>query len=220
MFSKAALITTLIAAVSGQQVGTLTAEKHPALPIKECTKSGCTDAATSVVLDANWRWLHTTEGSTNCYDGQSWSSSLCPDGATCAEKCALEGADYTGTYGVTASNGALKINFITKHQYGTNVGARVYLMASEDKYYMFKLLNKEFTFDVDVSNLPCGLNGALYLVEMPEDGGIGKGGNNAGAKYGTGYCDTQCPHDIKFIDGEVSHTPKRFTRVKKHTDII
>ncbi len=40
-----------------------------------------------------------------------------------------------------------------------------------DKYYMFKLKNKEFTFDVDVSQLPCGLNGALYFVEMEEDGG-------------------------------------------------
>lgn len=53
---------------------------------------------------------------------------------------------------------------------------------------MFKLLNKEFTFDVDVSNLPCGLNGALYFVEMNETGDMG-GDNKAGAKYGTGYCD-------------------------------
>jgi cellulose 1,4-beta-cellobiosidase len=27
-------------------------------------------------------------------------------------------------------------------------------------------------------------------------------GNTAGAQYGTGYCDAQCPHDIKFINGE------------------
>ena len=36
---------------------------------------------------------------------------------------------------------------------------------------MLKLLNKEFSFDVDLSQLDCGLNGALYLVEMAEDGG-------------------------------------------------
>lgn len=65
---------------------------------------------------------------------------------------------------------------------------------------MFKLLNQEFTFTVDVSNMPCGINGALYFVEMNENGD--KGGNNmAGAGYGTGYCDAQCPHDIKFING-------------------
>ena len=47
----------------------------------------------------------------------------------------------------------------------------LFFLFSGDKYYMFKLLNKEFTFDVDVSQLPCGLNGALYFVEMQEDGG-------------------------------------------------
>jgi len=70
---------------------------------------------------------------------------------------------------------------------------------------MFKLKNREFTFDVDISNLPCGLNGALYLVEMDADGGLSEYPlNKAGAKYGTGYCDAQCPHDIKFINGEAN----------------
>ncbi len=54
--------------------------------------------------------------------------------------------------------------------------------------------NREFTFDVDVSTLPCGVNGALYLVEMQKDGGKSYPNNKAGAKYGTGYCDAQCPH--------------------------
>jgi hypothetical protein len=43
-----------------------------------------------------------------------------------------------------------------------------------------------------VSKLPCGLNGALYFVQMDADGGMAKYENNtAGAKYGTGYCDAQ-----------------------------
>jgi len=29
--------------------------------------------------------------------------------------------------------------------------------------------------------------------------------NKAGAKYGTGYCDGQCPRDLKFINGQVCH---------------
>jgi cellulose 1,4-beta-cellobiosidase len=75
-------------------------------------------------------------------------------------------------------------------------------MADDNDYYMFKLKNREFTFDVDVSNLPCGLNGALYFVEMLKDGGKSKfATNKAVAKYGTGYCDAQCPHDLKFIEG-------------------
>jgi len=39
---------------------------------------------------------------------------------------------------------------------------------------MFNLLNREFTFDVDVSTLDCGLNGALYFVSMDPDGGASK----------------------------------------------
>jgi cellulose 1,4-beta-cellobiosidase len=78
-------------------------------------------------------------------------------------------------------------------------------MQDDTNYQMFKLLNQEFTFDVDVSNLPCGLNGALYFVEMDQDGGLSKyPGNKAGAKYGTGYCDAQCPHDLKWINGEAN----------------
>merc|ERR1712038_1656730 len=72
------------------------------------------------------------------------------------------------------------------------------------KYVKFNLLNQEFTFDVDVSNLPCGLNGALYLVEMDADGGMSYPTNECGAQYGTGYCDAQCPHDMKWINGEAN----------------
>ena len=194
--------TIIFAVVNGQQVGTYTPEVHPPLTIQSCTKSGgCQTEATSVVIDSNWRWTHTTSGTKNCYTGNTWDTSLCPDGVTCAQNCALDGADYQGTYGVTSSGSALKLNFVTHG----NVGSRLYLLDSETQYKLFKLKNKEFTFDVDVSKLPCGLNGALYLVEMDAGGGMGKyPGNKAGAKYGTGYCDAQCPRDIKFINGEAN----------------
>ncbi|EKG11699.1 Glycoside hydrolase family 7 [Macrophomina phaseolina MS6] len=200
-------LSLLLAASSAQQVGTQTAETHPKLTTQKCTKAGgCTDQATSIVLDANWRWLHTTEGYTNCYTGQEWDTSICSDPKTCATSCALDGADYEGTYGITTSGNALTMKFVTQGSQ-KNVGGRVYLLApdSDDTYELFKLKNQEFTFDVDVSNLPCGLNGALYFSEMDADGGLSKyETNKAGAKYGTGYCDTQCPHDIKFINGEAN----------------
>jgi len=41
-------------------------------------------------------------------------------------------------------------------------------------------------------------------VEMEEDGGLHYPGNSAGPAYGTGYCDAQCPHDIKWINGEAN----------------
>jgi cellulose 1,4-beta-cellobiosidase len=145
---------------------------------------------------------------TNCYTGNTWDATLCPDDTTCAANCALDGADYTGTYGATATGSSLKLDFVTQSTQA-NIGSRLYLMADDSKYEMFNPLNQEFTFDVDVSHLPCGLNGALYLVSMPEDGGISTT-NKAGAAYGTGYCDSQCPRDLKFIGGEVCLLPTFF----------
>jgi cellulose 1,4-beta-cellobiosidase len=161
----------------------------------------------AVTIDSNWRWTHSTEGATNCYTGNTWDPTLCPDAATCSANCAIEGAgeEYENTYGVHASGGDLQLSFVTQGPYSTNIGSRVYLLEDEQTYKMFQLKNKEFTFDVDVSQLPCGLNGALYFVQMDADGGMSKyPGNKAGAKYGTGYCDAQCPHDIKFIGGEAN----------------
>ncbi|KAI5787305.1 glycoside hydrolase [Geopyxis carbonaria] len=208
MFSFTALLSLALAtAATAQQVGTLTAESHPSLSWKKCTTSGgCTTQTGSVVLDSNWRWLHSTSSSTNCYDGNTWNATLCPDPVTCASNCALDGADYTSTYGITTSGDSLTHKFVTEGPYSTSIGSRVYLMDSSDKgYQLFKPKNQEFTFDVDVSNLPCGLNGALYFSEMDADGGASRfSTNKAGAKYGTGYCDAQCPHDIKFINGEAN----------------
>jgi len=208
MFPKLALITLALSAASsvfGQQVGSYQTETHPKLTWQKCTKSGCTNVAGSIVLDSNWRWIHKTSDYKNCYTGNAWDSTLCADNKKCASGCAVEGADYSATYGITTSGNALTLKFIQNNNNGKNIGSRVYLLASDSKYQMFKLLNQEFTFDVDVSKLPCGLNGAVYFSAMDEDGGMSKfSTNKAGAKYGTGYCDSQCPRDIKFINGEVS----------------
>lgn len=200
MYQEAALLSLLLAVgTKAQQAGTSAAETRPSLPISECTASGCTTLNTSITLDANWRWVHTTEGSTNCYTGNEWDTSICTSPSVCAQSCALDGADYEGTYGISSSDDALSLTFVTD----SNVGSRTYLMdAAGTEYKAFNMKNKEFTFDVDVSTLPCGLNGALYFVEMPADGGMSTQENNkAGAKYGTGYCDSQCPQDVKFIGG-------------------
>lgn len=122
--------------------------------------------------------------------------------------CALEGVDsasYADPYGITTpAPNTLRMAYEADGD-GGNVGGRTYLLnASGTGYEMFKLLNREFTFDVDVSTLDCGLNGALYFVAMDEDGGMSQGNNKAGAAYGTGYCDAQCPRDVKFISGEAN----------------
>jgi cellulose 1,4-beta-cellobiosidase len=105
MFRTSSLIAFAFAAIAyGQQVGTNTAEVHPTLASQKCTTAGgCTAQNTKIVLDANWRWLHTTTGYTNCYTGNTWNKDLCPDPVTCAKNCAVDGADYSGTYGISTS---------------------------------------------------------------------------------------------------------------------
>ncbi|KAH9855750.1 exo-cellobiohydrolase [Lenzites betulinus] len=207
MFPAAALYAfSLLAVAYAQQPGTLTAEVHPKLSTKTCSAGGsCTTNANTVVLDANWRWTHSTSSATNCYTGNTWDATLCPDDVTCAANCALDGADYEGTYGITASGDSLTLKFVTQSS-GRNVGSRVYLMdTSDSKYELFNLKNQEFTFTVDMSQLPCGLNGALYFSQMEADGGQARfPTNKAGTKFGTGYCDSQCPQDIKFISGKAN----------------
>jgi len=197
-------VASLAGAAVAQQTGTQKKEYHPSFPLEVCSEAGgCKAESTTITMDANWRWLHNTGGYLNCYNESGWVPEYCPDSDSCCKNCALDGVpqeDWSSTYGVNASSdGGFKLGFVQ----GGNVGSRFYLLDGE-KYRMFNLKNKEFSFDVDVSTLPCGLNGALYFVEMPEDGGVATakdGLNKAGAKYGTGYCDAQCANDIKFIGG-------------------
>ncbi|KAJ4388049.1 Exoglucanase 1 [Gnomoniopsis smithogilvyi] len=204
MISKSLFASSLLAAgASAQGVGTQQTETHPSMSWQSCTSpSSCTTNKGEVVIDANWRWVHNKTGYTNCYTGNTWDATLCPDDETCASNCVLDGADYSGTYGVQASGNSLSLQFVTQSS-GKNIGSRLYLMDSATKYHQFNLIGNEFAFDVDLSKLPCGLNGALYFVAMDADGGMSKyPTNTAGAKYGTGYCDSQCPRDLKFINGK------------------
>ncbi len=102
MFPAAALLAlSFLATAYGQQVGTLTAENHPRLSVQQCTSANnCQTQQRSIVLDSNWRWLHAVSGSNNCYTGNTWDTSLCPNPTACAQNCALDGADYQGEYHV------------------------------------------------------------------------------------------------------------------------
>jgi len=206
------LFSNNINSVIAQQSGNYENEEKPTITLKECTNSGgCISTQSKLTLDSNWRWVHETSGYENCYTGNRWTSSKCTptsDPGQCAQNCALEGVSadkYLNTYGIEQVDNGVKINFVTEHPYGTNVGARLYLMENDEKYKMFYLKNREFAIDIDVSNLFCGMNGAMYFVEMEANGGKGLNNNQAGAKYGTGYCDAQCPHDMKFISGEANN---------------
>ncbi|KAJ5151946.1 hypothetical protein N7492_010241 [Penicillium capsulatum] len=192
-------ITTITTA---QQIGSIL-EVHPKLQTWKCTNAhGCARQDTSLVLDALSHPLHQVGNkSVACGD---WSNgldkSLCPTKEACADNCILEGVDYA-THGVHTDRDAL-----TLHQYVktdgvlSSVSPRVYLLDESGKNYnMLQLLNQELRFDVDVSSLVCGMNGALYLSEMIQSGGRDKL-NPAGAEYGTGYCDAQCP-TLPWVNG-------------------
>jgi cellulose 1,4-beta-cellobiosidase len=193
----------LLSLAAAQQVGKEQSETHPKMTWQKCSGTGsCSRVNGEVVIDSNWRWVHEVGGYENCYDGNTWTD-VCSSADDCAKNCAVEGADYQKTYGVSTSGDALTLRFATEHEYGTNVGSRLYLMASATKYQMFTLMNNEFAFDVDLSTVDCGMNSALYFVPMKEDGGLSSEPNNkAGAKYGVGYCDAQCARDLKFIGGK------------------
>jgi len=200
VLSLCALAGVLAAAVRGQQVGTVSPEVHPPFSAQQCTKSGgCKDVPGELVLDAQWRWLHEKGGYTNCLSDAGWNATSCPDAATCATHCELEGLDvkdYSEKVGVDLIPGGVKLSYISPK--GAK-SSRLYLLEGKDQYRMFKLKNREFSVTVDASTLSCGLNGALYFVEMPQNGGKDGTLNGAGAAYGTGYCDAQCPRDMKFI---------------------
>lgn len=191
----------LVQVVSAQQIGTSTTEVHPQLRTSQCTTSGgCVAQNTSVVLDWGYRWLHTAEYTSCTTATGGVNATLCPNEATCAQNCYIEGANYTAA-GVTTSGSAM-----TMKQYmpsssssdnGTasvsSVSPRVYLLDNDSgDYVLFQLLGQELSFVVDLSTLPCGENGALYLTEMDASGGR-SADNPGGANYGAGYCDAQCP---------------------------
>jgi len=184
-------------AARAQQIGSNTPEQHPQLALWTCNTTGCVQDMKSVVLDSNWRWVHDRQF-TNCRP-LAQDTEICPDPETCSENCFIEGVsveEYETTYGVATDNRSINLSL-------ANSGSRVYMLDDDSTYKMFFLKNREFTVTVDMNDTSCGLNGAVYFVEMGADGGKAHSGglNKAGAEYGTGYCDAQCPHDMKFVNG-------------------
>lgn len=199
------LILFLSGMAAAQSVGKVP-EKHPKLPIQTCTAAGCKTVKTAVVLDSNMRPFHAKNSSKPCWNdaASTFDKELCPDAETCAANCVYEGLDYAA-WGVTTKGNAMTLKLFNQEANGTVkvLSPRVYLLdANEKAYFDFRLVGKEFTFDVDMSKLPCGTNGALYFDEMNMNGDANEY-NKAGAAYGTGYCDAQCYYQ-KFVHGKVS----------------
>jgi cellulase len=187
-----ALAAALAGVVSAQRP--IGEEVHPKLTTYRCTKAdGCVSQDTSIVLDSLSRPLYQVNAPE--YDcgtvGPGVNTTACPDAETCFENCVMEGIqDYT-PFGVVAEGDAVTLDMLRDSDLEA-LFPRIYLLSEDDETYeMLQLVGQEFTFDVDVSKLPCGMNGALYLSEMEAEGGKSEL-NPGGAAYGTGYCDAQC----------------------------
>jgi cellulose 1,4-beta-cellobiosidase len=165
-----------------------------------------TVVATQVSLDSNWRWIHTAEGYTNCFAGNDWVADLCPNAQQCSQTCVIDGVpeeDWKTPYGVTVPQpGTLRMQYVTEGLYGPNVGSRVYIVGEKgDRYQGFDLRGKRFSFTIDISRLPCGLNAALYTVEMPLANPYDA---DLDASFGVNYGDAQCPSGIKYVEGQAN----------------
>lgn len=170
------------------------AEVHPKLQTWKCTVAGgCVSQISALVLDQVTHPIHVVNSTQSCgTTANIIDVTVCPDAASCANNCAIDGiTDYT-KYGVYANGSSFEMHQVDPQGSGAVLSPRLYLLAEGgEEYEMLKLTGNEFTFDVDSSALPCGMNGALYLSEMAADGGKSSL-NPAGAKYGSGYCDAQC----------------------------
>ncbi|KAG9412140.1 hypothetical protein AC1031_017769 [Aphanomyces cochlioides] len=179
------LTSALVAQTHAQQIGAYSTEVHPVLQTQTCTKTGgCVTQDTKIVLDSNRRWLHQVGNYSSCRsDAGVWNTTVCPDGVSCAQNCAYENIDYNAS-GIRTTGGTL--NF--------DLNKRLYLLEDDNNYKLYKLLNQEFTFDIDLSQ--------ILATSMPT--GDRSATNPAGATCGTGYCDAQCGEGAPFIHGKAN----------------
>nr|BAF57300.1 putative glycosyl hydrolase family7 [uncultured symbiotic protist of Reticulitermes speratus] len=131
---------------------------------------------------------------TYSYNGQSRSGYIVVDQEW--RSSATADIDYKNI-GVSTSGGSLTQRLVTTTGGQQVNGSRLYLMSSATKYETFALLGDvEFTYDVDLSKTACGMNAALYTIEMNANG------LSNDAQYGTGYCDAQF---LGMINGKQSN---------------
>ncbi|KAL2068454.1 hypothetical protein VTL71DRAFT_16552 [Oculimacula yallundae] len=200
MSSLIALLPLFLTLTSALTPGP-TPEIHPKLTTYKCTNAGgCIQQNSVIVLDQLAHPLYQVNNpSLNCgVWGSAPNKTVCPDEKTCAQNCIVDGISDYEKYGIKTSGDTLVMHQLGKD--GNVVSPRAYLLnQAGDKYEMLKLSGNELSFDVDMAKLPCGMNGALYLSEMDENGGK-SALNPTGASYGGGYCDAQC-FTFPFVNG-------------------
>jgi cellulose 1,4-beta-cellobiosidase len=100
-----------------------------------------------LVIDGNWHWIHSQQDmNRNCYPSTQWNTDVCPDPDTCWRVCAVEGVpneQWSGNYGVHVQGDKVTLDYVTRHQYGTNVGSRMYFTEpTGNRYIGFNMLGR------------------------------------------------------------------------------
>ncbi|TEA20217.1 putative 1,4-beta-D-glucan cellobiohydrolase A [Colletotrichum sidae] len=204
-YSTFLVILSTVHLVVTQKIGDLQEEIHPKLSWKRCSTSTCETVQGEITVDAEFRWIHVVDDYRSCFERQEWQTDQCNSTRTCTDRCAVDGAYYPG-YGIATNGDTLSQRYDTPIDFSRSRNSRVFLLEeSGDRYQTFTLLDNEIAFDVDLSTVPCGLNAALHFLAMDADGGLERfPDNEAGARYGTGYCNADCPRSLRFVGGKAN----------------
>jgi cellulase len=110
-------------------------EVHPKLQTWKCTKKGgCVQQKSAVVLDSGAHPINQRENpSLGCVVGSLPNATVCPDAATCAQNCIIEGISDYSSHGVSTHGSSLVLDMLAKD--GSVFSPRVYLLAESGKQY-------------------------------------------------------------------------------------
>ena len=61
---------------------------------------------------------------------------------------------------------------MTQDPYSVIVGSRSYLMENDNDYNLYRMLEKVLSLDVEMSDMPCGINSAINFSEMENTGSM------------------------------------------------
>src|SRR5438128_9144012 len=104
-------LTALLVGIASAQKPGPSKEVHPKITTQRCTKAGCKDQTNYIVLDSLAHPVYQSAApSFNCGDwGQKPNATACPDAASCAENCIMDGVPDYSKYGVTTSGSSLRL---------------------------------------------------------------------------------------------------------------
>ncbi|KAF4344250.1 exoglucanase type C [Fusarium beomiforme] len=199
------LAASLFAATDAQRACEGIEEVHPPFNWHDCYGDSCFERYAAVVLDSKLRQIDCCNGSRNTLQRAACKKK---NKDQCPVDCCIHGADY-GAHGIFTNGTDLTLDVGASHPNTPKDLIRVMLMKDENHYEWTQIIDpwdSEYTFDVEVRDVPPGYKARLSLHWMWEKGNMDKKkGDKAGAKYGTGYCDAHCDQGQRFVMGRANY---------------